>query len=132
MLLHIADENAREYRQPLRLVVTRALLEEREWASFTAQVRRGRLVGLGDVDVDIDEEDVGQLLAVVAVLDRARDVNSKFTLAEVVRGLQQDRVLSVEFVAAARGQAQRLLSMLVGVGRVRQDKYGAYSLARDW
>jgi len=139
MMLHIADVNAQEVKErertrpPERLaIVTAALLEKQEWAAFKAQIeRRDKLLGVGD----IDEDDADLLLSLIGVLERARDrddgskrVAVGLTISEIVREMQNDKVLAREFPAAARTQAQRLLGMLREMNRVWVDQHGRFVL----
>lgn len=145
MLLHLADENAREFKERDRSrthapKVTLALLERQEWAAFVARLKRRRtLLHLDDAEaqlgpqpgddeaiaLDVDEDDIDMLLSVVVVLDRA---TAPMTLSEIVREMQQAKVLSLEFIASAREQTKRLLTKLRELHRAWSDDQGRWSL----
>lgn len=145
MMMHIADENAAEVRQKERSrsmngtqVVTAADLEQQEWEAFKAKLsRRARLLKDGQVvdtiangsEIDVEEDDIDMLIALIAVLERARESRVKMlTVSEAVRGLQQAKVLSMEFAAPARAQTQRLLKKLREMNRVFEDQHGRWAL----
>lgn len=157
MMCFLADENAREVKVPYRRgrrrgrrgtdeapsssnLVTAAMLEDQEWNAFKASLdRRRRLLSGGshvDLDSDIadsdiadmDEDDGGALLSLIAALEDARERRRALTMAEIVRVLQRERVLTLEFPAAARQQAQNMLGKLRGLNRVWCDPQGRWSL----
>ena len=143
MLLHIADENANAVREQERSrprvhegsIVTVATLEKQEWEAFKARlVQRDKYLGAGFDDTVVDEDDFDMLLALIGVLERVAEGPDGerrrvgLTLSEIVRELQNDRVLSREFPAAARTQAQRLLGMLRTLNRVWVDPQGRVRL----
>lgn len=145
MLLYIADENAREVKVPYQRrreqprsmegsVLTEAFKEEQEWAAFKATVdRRKRLFGelsndAHDSLMDMDEDDIDALIMLIGILDRARLSGKALTLAEVVRGLQRNKILTVEFTAAARARTQWMLEKLRVLKRVQVNTNGLWSL----
>ena len=142
MMLHLADENAAEFKRrrwglrECRRVMTLADVELQEWAAFKARLAsRSRLLEKGTTaatfaNVDIDEDDSDMLLSMLGALERAKDSAglSALTVSEIVRQMQQDRVLSMEFIAAARAQTVRLLSKLREMNRVYQDQHGRWAL----
>lgn len=143
MMLHIADENAREVKEQERArprsreggIVTAATLEKQEWEAFKARlVQRDKYLGAGFDEAVVDEDDFDMLLALIGVLERVSEGpdgdrrRGGLTLSEIVRELQNDKVLSREFPAAARTQAQRLLGMLRTLNRVWVDQQGRVML----
>ncbi len=138
MLLHLADENARERREIEKrgraksLESVAAALEQQEWAEFKTRLHAqyARLlagVGSEDTDVDIDEDDFDALLKLIDVLEASKN---PLTLAEIVRSMQNEKVLAREFPFAARAQTLRLLSKLRALNRVWQDLGGRWALLR--
>jgi hypothetical protein len=138
ILIHIADLNAAEIkykRQQRSSMVTAATIEQVEWEAFKAKVKqRARLLRAkqptakeDDVTfgADVDEDDLDSILAIIGILERAK---RPFTLTEVVSALQKQKVLSREFVAAARDQARRLLKKLRAMNKAYQDTQGRWSL----
>ncbi len=77
---------------------------------------------------DMDEDDVDGLLALIGALEEAREARRALTMSEIVKALQRDKVLSLEFPAAARQQASAMLSRLRGLNRVWSDAQGRWSL----
>lgn len=131
MMLYIADENARDARgreQARPRLVTAAMLENIEWQAFLAKIKNKHAylrTGSSAVDeLDVDEDDVEFLWALASVLDAAK---TPMTLSEIVRALQHQRVLSLEFVAAARAQTKRLLAKMRALNRVWQDDQGRWA-----
>lgn len=142
MLIHIANQNAREAREAEQRagIVTAADLEAQEWEAFKAKIQQQRrLLGLSGVrgasedGIDVDEDDVDMLLSLIGGLERGAPGHptTGLTVTEIVRVLQNDGVLSVEFPAAARSQAKRLLGKLREVNRVWQDAHGRWALLRS-
>ncbi len=149
MMLHLAAESSAAAKEaqrktPLR-AKTEATIENAEWTAFKARLQEQRRffrapgVGQdgegGDADeaVDaVDEDDMDTMLALIDVLDAARQrggaAGQTLTLSEIVRALQRDRVLSLEFTAAARTQAQRLLTQLRALNKVYQSPLGGWAL----
>lgn len=140
-LCYLADESSKEAklraqsRGQASREVTAATIERQEWNAFTANLRakqrlvRGRAVeGVETVEIDDDETDM--LLSLIDALERARDAPTKqsLTLSEIVRAMQADKVLSLEFQAAARAQANRLLTQLRVMNRVWVDAQGRWAL----
>jgi len=137
-ILHIADLNAKDVKVPYtrgrrERLTTAATLEDQEWDAFKARLeRRKSLLLRGSADAerddttDLDEDDIDLLLAIVGILEKS----SGFTSAEVVRELQRAKVLSLEFTAAARAQAQRMLNKLRELNRVLMDANGRWYLVR--
>ncbi len=137
MMLHLADLNAREVKAPYRRGrVTAAMLEEQEWDAFKAKLHRRKLLlssngGLfSDDEVedletsDLNEDDVDNLLALIVALE----AKPSSTMTEIVRVLQRDKVLTLEFPASARMQAQRMLGRLRELNRAWCDERGRWSL----
>lgn len=145
MLVHIADSNAREIklaeqsRGRARAAMTTADMEARDWDEFVKRLEwrqrvvRGENFGESSQNRDADacnEDDLDMLVVMVGLFDVGEGKTPRaLTLTEVVRGLQAKRVLTMEFVAAARAQATRLLVQLRDMGRVRQDSLGRWVLA---
>lgn len=135
----IADENAAavklaEQSRGKVNVVTPADIENRDWNAFVKRLEWRQRVVQGNstgettsnVDADsVNEDDLDMLVVMVALFDNARPM----ALADIVRGLQAKRVLSMEFAAAARAQTVRLLDQLRTQGRVRKDSAGRWVLA---
>lgn len=152
MMLHIADENAAEYRYRSKrrsgtsAAVTPAVIEKQEWEAFKAKLAKrscllerapaktGGISGKGEDgefvrDVDVDEDDVDMLLSMIDTLERAKASRTVArTISEISRALQADGVLAVEFTAAARAQTLRLLNKLREMNRVYQDPHGRWAL----
>lgn len=137
MLMHIADENSKTYKRPVQRasVVTAAMLEQRDWDAFKARIeRRKKLLMPGarkdsdDEFVDMDEDDIDLLLAVVSVLERAKETRVMLTLSETMRELQRAKVVSLEFPASARAQTQRMLTRLRELNRAWSDSKGRWGL----
>ncbi len=139
MICHIADENAREVklaeqsRGRARAAMTNADMEARDWDAFVKRLEwrqrvvRGENFGETDQNSDADafnEEDLDMLVVLVGLFE-----GKPLTLTEVVRGLQAKRVLTMEFAAAARAQANRLLVQLRDMGRLRRDSLNRWVLA---
>lgn len=126
-LLWMADENAAAVREKERSRAGMAKVvhaEEREWKGMLARLQRRRTL-LGDELVE-DEEDEGEALElVVGILAHAKQ---PLTVFELMRHLQKQKLLSLEFPAAARQQTQALLSRLRVANRVWQDSHGRWSL----
>jgi hypothetical protein len=145
MIVFLAEESSKEARLRAQsrglnvkgTAVTLATIEQQEWDAFKAKLwRRQRLLRdskaereLGDED-DVDEDDVDMLLSMIDALERARDAPRKqsLTLSEIVRAMQADKVLSLEFQAQARAQASRLLQQLRVMNRVWADEQGRWAL----
>lgn len=140
-ICHLADENAREVklaeqsRGRVKNALTVADIENRDWNAFVARLEWRQRVVQGNptkeadsnVDADgVNEDDLDMLVAIVSLLDHAE---RPLTISDVVRGLQVKRVLSMEFAAAARAQAVRLLDQLRVMGRVRLDSLSRWVLA---
>lgn len=141
MLCHLADQNSAEVklaeqsRGRAKAAVTQADLEDRDWNAFVARLEwRQRVVqgnptgeAASNLDADsVNEDDLDMLVVMVELLDHAEQ---PLALADVVRGLQAKRVLSLEFAASARAQTVRLLEQLTTMGRVRKDGAGRWVLA---
>ena len=119
-------------------LVTSATIETQEWDAFKAKLAaRSRLLKAGvrlralkTEDVDVDEDDVDMLLSMIDALERAQaaPTASPRTIHEIVRAMQRDKVLSLEFASAARAQARRLLVLLREMNRVYQDSQGRWAL----
>lgn len=141
MMVHLADLNSAEVklveqsRGRAKAAVTAADIEARDWNAFVARLEWRQRVVAGNptgetrtnTDADsVNEDDLDMLVAMVDLLDHAEQ---PLALADVVRGLQAKRVLSLEFAAAARAQTVRLLEQLRTMGRVRQDSAWRWVLA---
>lgn len=130
MLLWVADYNAAELREKERsrsvraVVVTAQQIEEQEWRGMTEKLRRRQQL-LGAETLELEDDEGEALELVVAILSRSRQ---PLTAHEVMRQLQRERLLSVEFPAAAKAQTTALLGRLRVANRVWQDPYGRWSL----
>lgn len=124
MMLHIADENAKDARA--RSFSIRRQVEDREWENFKSKLRQQReALKVGEHELDaIEEDDIDILLVLVEVLERA---TAPLTVAEIVRLLQHRKVLSLEFTATAREQTKRLLTTMQELNRVVRDQRGCWS-----
>ena len=142
-MLMLADQNAQEIRERRwshrapAADMTAALIEKQEWDAFRAKLQRRKALLLKSqndeaddaLDVDVDEDDLDMLLTVVDVLDAAwHSKSSGLTVSDVVRALQRNKVLSVEFTASARAQTKRLLTKLRQMNRAWQDAQGRWAL----
>jgi hypothetical protein len=77
-----------------------------------------------DFDDVADEDDIDMLLSLAAVLEAAK---TPLTISEIVRALQHNRVLALEFPATARAQTKRLLMKMRELNRAWQDTQGRWS-----
>lgn len=131
-------------------LITQADIEDQEWQAFKAKLnQRKRLFGAMEledeemvslasgtgssqedgVDVEtMDEDDVDTLLSLIGVMEDAKETKKSLTIAEIVRELQRSKVLSLEFPASARMQAQRMLGRLRKLNRVWVDPRGRWAL----
>ena len=124
MMCAIADDNAKEYREAARARAPRQ--GDAEWAQFKDRAARVNWLLSGDesegfqVSDELEEGDAELLLELVDVLKKAK---APLTLAEVTRGLQRNKVLTVEFEAAARARAKWMLGKLRDMRRASVDPH---------
>lgn len=129
MLTYIADTNAADVR--VSKDVRAANRDEREWVKFKAKAEKVNRLLIDDQSggfsvADQLEEDDAELL--VAVVEYFESKNTPQTLAEVVRGLQREKILSIEFESAARTRAKWLLKKLQEMRKIQSDVDGRWSL----
>lgn len=125
MLVYIADENAKSRTAaPKPQGVTQADIEAAEWRHLEARVSRRRRV-LGDAVVELEDDDGDAMLLLVDCLTRAKQPMTTF---ELMRALQQSRLLSLEFPGAARQQCLAMLERLRVANRIWQDPHGRWAL----
>lgn len=129
MMLYIADENAKEFKQrdaAQTRIVTASMMEDLEWDAFKTRLNHQKeLLRVGENFDDVaEEDDIDMLLALAEVLETAK---VPLTISEIVRVLQHNRVLSLEFTSTARAQTKRLLLKMRELNRAWQDTQGRWS-----